>query len=477
MANCKKQCGPGYKSPLDAFINGKRETILYTICVQPNASTKNKSDYLATVDVNPNSPTYSQVIFRTSFENFGDELHHFGWNTCSSCYDDCTKSRNKVILPSLGSDRIYVLDVTNEKAPKLHKTIEPSEVHALNVSALHTTHCLPNGNVMISTMGDAEGNGKGDFLLIDAEEGIVKETWTKGNMAKFGYDFWYQPYWNVLVSSEWGTPKDFKTGFHPDHINDIEKYGRSINFYSWSERTLLQTIDLGTDGIAPLEIRFLHNPKASEGFVGCAVNSNVFRFFRTDDGTWNSEKVISVPKKTVKDSNGLKEISGMITDILISLDDKYLYFSNWLHGDVRQYDITNTSKPKLVGQIFLGGLLLKDGLLTVVKDSELKEQPEPVYIKERRLFGSPQMLQLSLDGKRLYVTTSLFTPWDKQFYPEAVKHGSTLVKLDVDTINGGLSLDQDFLVDFGKEPDGPIMAHETRYPGGDCTSDIWLAED
>lgn len=67
----------------------------------------------------------------------------------------------------------------------------------------------------------------------------------------------------------------------------------------------------------------------------------------------------------------------MITDILISLDDKYLYFSNWLHGDVRQYDITNTSKPKLVGQIFLGGLLLNDELLTIAKDSELK-----VYIFE-----------------------------------------------------------------------------------------------
>lgn len=63
---------------------------------------------------------------------------------------------------------------------------------------------------------------------------------------------------------------------------------------------------------------------------------------------------------------------GTITDILISLDDKYLYFSNWLHGDVRQYDITNTSKPRLVGQIYLGGLLLKDGPLTVIKDSELK---------------------------------------------------------------------------------------------------------
>lgn len=51
----------------------------------------------------------------------------------------------------------------------------------------------------------------------------------------------------------------------------------------------------------------------------------------------------------------------------------------------------------------------------------IQEQPAPVYVKERRLTGSPQMIQLSLDGKRLYVTSALFTPWDKQFYPEAVE--------------------------------------------------------
>ena len=33
---------------------------------------------------------------------------------------------------------------------------------------------------------------------------------------------------------------------------------------------------------------------------------------------------------------------------------------------------------------------------------------------------------------------------------------------------------RDDLVDFGKEPNGPSRCHETRYPGGDCTSDIWL---
>jgi selenium-binding protein 1 len=51
----------------------------------------------------------------------------------------------------------------------------------------------------------------------------------------------------------------------------------------------------------------------------------------------------------------------------------------------------------------------------------LQEQPKPVFLKGQRLYGSAQMLQLSLDGKRLYVTSSLFSPWDKQFYPDVVE--------------------------------------------------------
>jgi len=42
---------------------------------------------------------------------------------------------------------------------------------------------------------------------------------------------------------------------------------------------------------------------------------------------------------------------GLITDILISLDDQFLYLSNWIHGDVRQYDISDRANPKLVGQV------------------------------------------------------------------------------------------------------------------------------
>jgi len=74
------------------------------------------------------------------------------------------------------------------------------------------------------------------------------------------------------------------------------------------------------------------------------------------------------------------------------------------------------------------------------------------------------------------VTSSLFSPWDKQFYPDMADKGSMLFIIKVDTVNGGLQLDNDFLVDFGDEPDGPVLAHEVRYPGGDCTSDIYLAD-
>lgn len=79
----------------------------------------------------------------------------------------------------------------------------------------------------------------------------------------------------------------------------------------------------------------------------------------------------------------------------------------------------------------------------------------------------------SRDGKRLYVSNSLFSAWDKQFYPDMVEKGSYILQIDVDTEKGGMKLNPEFYTDFGAEPDGPVIAHEIRYPGGDCSSDIW----
>ena len=64
---------------------------------------------------------------------------------------------------------------------------------------------------------------------------------------------------------------------------------------------------------------------------------------------------------------------------------------------------------------------MKGGPVKVIEDTELAQQPEATYIKGKKVQGAPQMIQCSLDGKRLYVTTSLFSVWDKQFYPEMTK--------------------------------------------------------
>jgi len=470
-------CGPGFATPRDAFISGRQEKLVYVPCI---IADKSRPDYLATVDTDPSSPTYSQVISRLVLPYLGDEVHHTGWNACSSCHDDASRDRSRLIMPALGSDRVYVVDVkTAPRKPRLDKVIEPWELHALGVGTPHTTHCLADGNVMISTLSDGPAkNGKGNFVLLDGKTFKPKGTWpaTEQDAAPFGYDFWYQPYHNVLISTEWGHPKSFFNGLDMKHVEEGH-YGTHLNVYDWTTRKLVQKIDLGMEGVMPLEIRFLHDPKSSVAFVGCALFANMFRIFKTDQGDWAAEKVIDVPSKKVE-GWVLPEMPGVMTDIIISMDDKYLYFSNWLHGDIRQYDITDTRNPKLTGQVFFGGSIVKEGSVKVTEDQELSVQPQTRFAKNgtKKIEGAPQMIQLSLDGKRLYVTTSLFSPWDKQFYPELCKKGSMMFIIDIDTENGGMQMNNDFCVDFGDEPDGPALAHEVRYPGGDCTSDIYVAD-
>ena len=67
-------------------------------------------------------------------------------------------------------------------------------------------------------------------------------------------------------------------------------------------------------------------------------------------------------------------------------------------------------------KFYIGGSVTKGGPVKVL--TEGFEQPEALLVKGKKVEGATQMIQLSLDGKRLYVTTSLYSAWDKQFYPD-----------------------------------------------------------
>ncbi len=446
------ECLATYATPPMA-MSAPREPLAYVPAIYVGTKV-NRPDYLATVDTDPDSSTYSQVIHRLPMPNIGDELHHYGWNACSSCHGDPTKSRRYIILPGLNSGRIHVVDVHDPAMPKLHKTIEPEEIVAkTNLSAPHTVHCLATGEIMLSMLGDGEGNGPGGFLLLNDDFEITGHWENDLSGMNYNYDFWYQPRHNVMVSSEWGAPKTTRPGFK---LEDVQagKYGQHLHFWDWNDRKIVQSVDLGEQGLIPLEVRFHHNPDSTHGFVGAALSSVMWHWEKRDD-KWQVEKVIEVP--SVEVDGWPIPVPGLITDLVLSLDDRWLYFSNWLHGDIRQYDVSDPSHPKLAAQLWLGGLLGKGE-----------------KFRDRALVGGPQMLQLSLDGKRLYVTSSLYSSWDNQFYPEIAENGSYMLQIDCDTTNGGLEVNDNFFVDFGKEPGGPARAHEIRFPGGDSTSDIWI---
>ncbi|MEM9139749.1 MAG: selenium-binding family protein [Pseudomonadota bacterium] len=447
--------GPGYASP-EAAIKGPKEKLLYTIAIYTGTEV-NAPDYLATIDNDPRSRTYSKVIHRLEMPTIGDELHHMGWNACSSCHGDAEMSRKYLLLPGVRSTNIYVVDVaTDPRAPRLHKTIKGTTIKKkTNLSSPHTIHCL-GSDIIISMLGDAKGQGPGGFLHLDKDFNIVGRWENDLGKMKYNYDFWYQPRHNMMVSSEWASPKTFMPGFNLDDVA-AGKYGQQIHFWDFKKKKVSKTVDLGGDGMIPLEVRFMHNPDRPEGFVGATLSSNMiyFKAHGKKGKKVETKKVIDIPPVDV--IGFPVPMPSLITDWLISMDDKWMYISNWLHGDVRQYNIEDPENPVFTGQVWIGGLLGR--------------APK---VNNKRIEGGPQMIQLSLDGKRLFVTTSLFSTWDNQFYPDMKSVGGCMVQVDCNNRDGGLKINPKFFVDFKREPNGPARAHETRYPGGDCTSDIWM---
>ena len=459
--------GPGYATPQAAIEEAERETTAYVMGLYVGTDV-DAPDFLAVVDLDPDSDTYAEVVDRLEMPNRGDELHHFGWNACSSsCHMDGLE-RQHLVIPGQRSSRIHVVDTEDRRDPEFETVIEPEEVFEHDLSAPHTVHCVPDGEIMISMLGDADGDLPGGFLELN-DDFEVEGRWDPPGEIEMNYDFWYQPRQNVMLSTEWAAPKTYYPGFDLEDVED-GNYGQRLHFWDWEAGEVEQTIDLGEEGLIPLEARFLHTPESTHGYVGAALSSNVIHFHEAGgsrsgpanasgdepraSGKYHAEPVIEFDDREHEDWD--MPVPALLTDILVSLDDRYLFGSNWLHGEVWMYDVSDPSNPRKADSVSIGGYF-----------GDIRE------VQGRELVAGPQMLQLSLDGERLYWTTSLFSSWDNQFFPEEKERGSVMLKADVNPRKGTMELDEDFLVDFGDVPDGPARAHEIRWPDGDCTSDVW----
>jgi selenium-binding protein 1 len=158
-----------YPSPRLA-MQAPPEKLAYVALLNVEATPR--PDALAVVDVDPNSDRYAQIVGRVDMPGTGDELHHFGWNACSSALCPYAPhphiERRYLIVPGLRSSRIHVIDTKPDpRQPHIVKVIAAEELAArAGYSRPHTIHCGPEG-IYVSALGAPDGGGPGGVFLMD----------------------------------------------------------------------------------------------------------------------------------------------------------------------------------------------------------------------------------------------------------------------------------------------------------------------
>ena len=231
-----------------------------------------------------------------------------------------------------------------------------------------------------------------------------------------------------------------------------------MHVWDLRKRREQQALDVGKEHQLVLELRPAHDPTKPYGFVNVVVSlkdlSSSIWLWHRDNGKWGMKKVIEIPAEAAEPSllppllKDFKAVPPLVTDIALSLDDRFLYTACWGTGELRQYDVTDPANPKLTGSVRLGGIV--------------RRTPHP-STPGAKLNGGPQMVEVSRDGRRVYFTNSLYRAWDDQFYPDGIR--SWMVKLEAEP-GGGLSVDPKFFIDFGD-----MRSHQVRLEGGDSSSD------
>jgi selenium-binding protein 1 len=470
-----------YRTPT-AAIAGPPERLAYVAAFDPAG---HSNDAMAVVDCDPGSSTYGGVVGWSELPTAGNELHHFGWNACSSalCHQGhgdhgAPLERRYLVVPGLRSSRTYVLDTKPDpRAPRVVRAIEADELASkAGYSRPHTVHCGPGG-IFMSALGGANGNdGPGGVALLDHDTFDIVGAWEldRGDQF-FAYDVWWHLKYDTLITSEWATPSMVENGLNPEDLLG-RKFGHHLNFWSMSKRRLVQRIDLGDQHQMVLELRPAHDPARAYGFVGTVISvedlsASVWLWHQEDAGSekprsdrWTATKVITIPAEPADPDQlppALQPFSAvppLISDIDLSVDDRWLYVACWGTGELKQYDVSDPFQPRETGSVRLGGIV--------------RRQPHPAA-PDVRLGGGPQMVEVSRDGGRVYVTNSLYAAWDDIFYPDGV--GAWMAKLDADLDRGGLAADSRFFPHDGDFRG--LRVHQTRLQGGDASSDSYCFTD
>jgi methanethiol oxidase len=323
------------------------------------------NDKLVTIDVNPQSKQYGQVIHKLSVPGRG-ESHHMGF----------TDDRRFLWAGRLDDSKIFVFDLKDPTKPKLTRTIADLPAKTGFVGP-HTFYAMP-GRMLVQALSNTKDHGGRTGMVMYNNAGKIVSTHpmptetidgVKGD--GYGYDIGINPAKNVMLTSSF-------TGWN-NYMMDLGKLvkdGEAMkNFGStmalWDLKAM-KPQKLFTVPGAPLEIRWSLKEGDNWAITASALTSKIWLVKQDAAGQWQAKDVATIgdPAKIP-----------LPVDISITADGKGLWVNTFMDGMTRYFDLTNPEAPK---------------------ETYTKQTGKQV-----------NMVSQSWDGKRVYITSSLLANWDK----------------------------------------------------------------
>jgi selenium-binding protein 1 len=360
------------------------EKYLYLFCVDADAR---DNDFVAVIDVDPDSGTYGTIAYTLDLGSKGNETHHWGF----------TDDRTRIWAGGLLSSRIWILDVASDPArPRIEKVLEGVPA-TTGLSGPHTYYALP-GRMLINFLSAADGGLPAGMAEFTNDGRFIRRIDSHGD-APYGYDVAIKPGLNRMVSSSFTPLRNYRK---PLAQMDLKDFGREMVVWDFKNRTPVQ---VGKAGLAPLEVRWSLKPENNYGFTNCALDNSLWMFRGQGDGSYEFKKVA--------------DTGALPADLRQSPDDRYLFVSCFGDNLIQQWDVTDPDRPRLFSTVSPG--------------------------------VQPNMMHVTGDGKRMYVSNSLLSTLD-----HAGRFWVRLIHVGPD----GMKVDPFFNIDLNKFPTGPARGHD-----------------
>ena len=417
LAGADETCNSPYTANL---IKGQEDFVhVWTLGIKGMGD---GNDKLVTVDANPKSKQYGQVVHKIVLPGRG-EAHHMGF----------TDDRRFLWAGRLDDNKIFVFDMVKPEAPKLVKTISNLTTKTGFVGP-HTFYAMP-GRMLVQALSNSKNHGGATGMVLFNNKGDIVDKYpmpvdelggTKGD--GYGYDIAINPAKNTMLTSSF-------TGWN-NYMMDLGKLvkdGEAMKHFgstmvAWDVKAMKPQKVFNVPG-APLEVRWSLKDGDNWAVTATALTSKLWLVKQDAQGQWQAKDVATIgdPAKIP-----------LPVDISITADGKGLWVNTFMDGTTRYFDMSNPEAPKQT--------------YTKVTGKQVN------------------MVSQSWDGKRVYITSSLLANWDKK----GEDNEQVLRAYDWD----GKELVQKFEVDFAKLKLG--RAHHMKFtarPAGKALADMAPAAD